>query len=94
MNEQLYGAGYYLITWQLPKFSTIPSALERIFCRGHNFYINFFPPTNLRKPDEGERKVLEELYMNVYTLFLSHLCMFTPQARPALCISDTSQISL
>lgn len=70
-------AGYYLITWQILKVSTIPSVLERMFCRVHSFLL-FFPPTNLRKPDEGqgvegEREVVEGLCMNVHALFLFHL---------------------
>ena len=77
MNGHLYWAGYYLITRQLPKGSTIPSALERMFCCVHKFYVIFFP-TNLRKPDEGQgaqgqREVIKELYMKVYALFLFHL---------------------
>ena len=43
MNEHLRGARYHLIARQLPKVSTIPGALERMFCSGHSFYVNFFP---------------------------------------------------
>ena len=43
MNEHLYGVRYYLIAWQLPNVSTIPEALERMFCCVHSFYANFFP---------------------------------------------------
>jgi len=56
MNEKLYGAGYYLTIWQLPKVSTVPAALERMFCRVHSFHINFFPFRSYASPMKNKGK--------------------------------------